>query len=81
MTRDLNLSKDEKEFLKLFTKEELLVYCHDVINVKYAEMISILLGQQAGYTKYPCFLCLWDSRADELHYLQQEWCTRYELIP
>lgn len=25
-------------------------------------MVNFLLGQQGGYIKYPCFLCLWDSR-------------------
>ena len=45
------------------------------------KMISILLGLQAGYTKYPCFLCLWDSRADKPHYSQQEWPIRYKLKP
>ena len=37
------------------------------------QMITILLGMQAGYTKYPCFLCLWDSRADDRHFNQCEW--------
>ena len=27
------------------------------------KMVNFLLGQQGGYTKYPCFLCLWDSRS------------------
>ena len=31
--------------------------------------------------KISMFLCLWDSRADELHYLQQGWRTRHELKP
>src|SRR5215469_18531406 len=32
--------------------------------------------------KYPCFLCLWDSRADSLHYDQKtEWPQRTEFIP
>lgn len=26
------------------------------------KVLRMLLGQQAGYTKYPCFLCLCDSR-------------------
>ena len=26
------------------------------------KMEIFLLGQQSGYTKFPCFLCLWDSR-------------------
>ena len=37
------------------------------------KMISILLGFQGGYTKYLCFLCLRDSRADDEHYLKKEW--------
>lgn len=45
------------------------------------KIISLLLGQQGGYTKYPCFLCLWDSRADSLHYKQREWTRRTELVP
>jgi hypothetical protein len=27
------------------------------------KVLCMLLGQQAGYTKYPCFMCEWDSRA------------------
>ena len=26
------------------------------------KIISIILGQQTGFTKFPCFLWLWDSR-------------------
>ena len=44
-------------------------------------MVSILLGFQGGYTNYPCFLCLWDSRADDRHYLQKEWPARGTLKP
>ena len=32
------------------------------------KIISMLLGQQVGYTKYPCFICLWDSRDKNQHY-------------
>ena len=31
------------------------------------KMVNFHLGQQGGYTKYPCFLCYWDSRADKDH--------------
>lgn len=31
---------------------------------------------QGGYTKYPCYLCLWDSSADALHYKQHSWPKR-----
>ncbi|KAF2357609.1 hypothetical protein FHG87_011636 [Trinorchestia longiramus] len=26
------------------------------------KMVNFLLGQQSGFTKYPCFICMWDSR-------------------
>ena len=31
---------------------------------KDLKMVNFLLGQQSGFTKYPCFLCMWDSRTD-----------------
>jgi len=30
------------------------------------KVIALLLGLQLGYTKFPCFLCEWDSR-DKAH--------------
>ena len=27
-----------------------------------SKMVNFLLGQQSGCTKFPCFLCIWDSR-------------------
>ena len=55
--------------------------------IKYAEhewvicgdlkVLSILLKQQGGNTKYPCFLCLWwDSRAKQDHWIKREWLSR-----
>ena len=40
------------------------------------KMICILLGQQSGYAKFPCFLCLWDSRDRENHWIRQNWPKR-----
>jgi hypothetical protein len=37
------------------------------------KVLCMLLGQQAGYTKYPCFLCEWDSRAQSKHWEQKQW--------
>lgn len=37
---------------------------------------GMLLGQQSGFTKNPCFLCLWDSRDREKHYSNHEWPKR-----
>ncbi|GBM07588.1 hypothetical protein AVEN_230025-1 [Araneus ventricosus] len=33
------------------------------------KVVSLLMGLQLGYTKYCCFLCLWDSRTIALHYI------------
>ena len=44
------------------------------------KMVNFLLGQQNGYTKYPCFLCMWDSRAKSEHWTRKEWPLRKEMI-
>ncbi|GFV20884.1 uncharacterized protein TNCV_353581 [Trichonephila clavipes] len=44
------------------------------------KVISMLLGQQSGYTKFPCFLCEWDSRDRKQHYVKQTWPIRKALI-
>ena len=45
------------------------------------KMLAFLLGQQGVYTKYSCFLCLWNSRADDQHYSRKQWPLREELTP
>lgn len=44
------------------------------------KVVTLLLGQQSGFTKYPCFLCEWDSRAREKHYRQKVWPSRNSLV-
>ena len=39
------------------------------------------MGMQSGYTKYCCFLCEWDSRARQLHYVEKNWNPRQNLVP
>ena len=47
-----------KEVLDLIKyKEHNWIICVDL------KMVNFLLGQQSGYTKFPCFICLWDGRA------------------
>lgn len=41
----------------------------------------MLLGQQSGFTKYPCFLCEWDSRARDQHWSRKTWPPRKSLKP
>ncbi|UYV72079.1 hypothetical protein LAZ67_9001754 [Cordylochernes scorpioides] len=42
-------------------------------------MVNFLLGFQSGYTKYPSFLCMWDSRARQIHWQTNKWPLRDEL--
>lgn len=43
------------------------------------KIMTILLGQQSGFTKYPCFICEWDSRARDQHYIRKDWPLRQNL--
>ena len=36
-------------------------------------MVNFLLSQQSGYTKFPCFLCYWDSRDKENQWKIKNW--------
>ena len=40
------------------------------------KMVNFLVGQQSGYTKYPCFLCCWDSAAKHVHLAWNDWPPR-----
>ena len=44
-------------------------------------MVGFILELQGGYTKFPCFLCLWDSRAKTEHWIKKNWPVLSELIP
>ena len=43
------------------------------------KMFNFLLGQQGGYTKHPCFLCYWDSRATDQHWVKKDRPSRQDL--
>lgn len=71
--------KEEYETISLVLKnikyeEHQWVICVDL------KMVNFLLGQQSGYTKYPCFLCLWDSRAKAQHWIARNWPLRNVLV-
>lgn len=71
-------------------KEEYTTVALVLDKIKYVEhnwlicvdlkMVNLLLGQQGGYTKYPCFLCLWDSRAKYEHWIKKDWPPREALV-
>jgi hypothetical protein len=44
------------------------------------KVLCMLLGQQQGYTKFPCYICEWDSPAQDKHWTQRQWTQRARLI-
>ena len=46
------------------------------VNLK---MVNFFLGQQSGYTKFPCFLCYWDSREKTNQWKTKNWPVREHL--
>lgn len=45
------------------------------------KVVAILNGLQLGYTKHCCFICEWDSRARNYHYIVKQWPPREQYIP
>ena len=58
-----------------------IVHHNRFIQCADLKVVSILMGLQGGYTKYMCFLCLWDSRADSDHYVKKVWPARNTFVP
>ena len=72
--------KESHETMKLLLKclkfeEHQWKICGDL------KVVGLILGLQGGYTKYPCFMCLWDSRADSRHFTEKNWQQRDALQP
>ena len=44
-------------------------------------MVGFLLRLQGGFTKFLCFLCLWDSKARTEHWIKKDWTVHSKLIP
>lgn len=67
----------EESYLNLKIILEALQYdVHQWIIRGDLKIVGLMLGMQTGYTKHMCYLCLWDSRVDSLHYPKQEWGKR-----
>ncbi|XP_073532722.1 uncharacterized protein [Phyllobates terribilis] len=56
--------------------EKLCYHEHSWLICVDLKMVNFLLGQQSGYTKYPCFICMWDSRAKHQHWEKVDWPPR-----
>ena len=61
---------------RLFIDSSTIIYAQFKMYV-YGDfkMLGVFLGLQGGYTKYSCFLCLWNSTADGEHYEKMHWLT------
>ena len=44
------------------------------------KVLNMLLGLQSGFTKYPCFMCEWDSRDRSNYWIKRDWPLRESLI-
>ena len=45
------------------------------------KVLNMILGQQSGFTKYPCFMCEWDSRDKSNYWIKRDWPLRESLTP
>ncbi|GFG39905.1 hypothetical protein Cfor_09074 [Coptotermes formosanus] len=45
------------------------------------KVTGTLMGMQGGFTKFCCFLCLWDSRSTAEHYIKRDWEPRKTYEP
>ena len=61
--------------------ENISYYEHNWAICMDLKMVSYFLGQQSGYKKYPCFICLCDSRDKENHYSQVDYPIRTDTSP
>ena len=63
-----------------FSQNELNDLVRD-LNLSKALHVPIrsLISQTQDF-KYPCFLCMWDSRDRSRHYTKKDWPARDELV-
>ena len=59
----------------VYNQEHKWLICGDL------NVVGLVLDRQVWYTKYLSFLSLWDSRADDQHYVPQECPLRQRLEP
>ena len=79
VAHSVHLKEDYKNVKLLLEKINYDSYKWDVCGD--FKMLAFILGLQGGYTKYSCFLCLWDSRAANQHFTRREWPVREHLQP
>ena len=76
-----SMTLEEKYDEIKFALEKISYTQHQCIICVDLKMVGFLLRLHGGYTKFPCFLCLRDSRARTEHWIKKDWPVRSELIP
>jgi len=71
--------KEEYENIKMVL-QKLCYHEHQLSICVNLNIVNFLLGQQSGYTKYSCFICLWDSRAKQDHLEKVTWPSRESMV-
>jgi len=76
-TTELKESYDSMKLIfdKLKYSEYQWLLCGDL------KVIGFILGLQSRYTKHCCFLCKWDIRITDLHYIKKDWTERELFVP
>jgi len=67
--------REDYETIKMVL-EKLRYHEHKLLICVDLKMVNLLLGQQSGHTKYPCFICMWDSRSKQDHWHKVTWPLR-----
>lgn len=68
--------KESHQSVALIVKS-IRYFDHNWLTVVDLKVLSMLLGQQLGYTKYSCYMCLFDTRAErEERWTCKHWPTR-----
>ena len=45
------------------------------------KVVVLVMGLRLGYTKYCCFLCEWNNREKDSHYIKKDWPLCQSLTP
>ena len=70
----------KENYMEIKTALKLIKYdYHKWIKCTDFKLVNSLLGQQSGYFKCPCLLCLWKSRARDQHWVKEQWLAREKL--
>jgi len=76
LAHSVHLKEDYNSVKLLLEALKYKEYCWEVIGD--FKMVAFLMGLQGGYTKFPCYLCHWDSRDKAAHYQRKHWPQRTE---